>query len=94
MSMSHKTFTFESSSSSNVWTVKLAADGSIWCDCPSWRFLRPGKPRGCKHCDAVLLTQGKAKPRKRMAKAVSAKPASHSHTHASFIEMMKKVVNG
>jgi SWIM zinc finger len=23
------------------------------CTCPAWRFVRPGKARGCKHVEAV-----------------------------------------
>lgn len=41
---------FKSSSSDKVYTAQLDTDtGQTSCDCPGWRFVRPGKERGCKH---------------------------------------------
>lgn len=48
------TQTFPSSSSSKVYTVRLdPATGQATCDCPAWKFVKAGQPRGCKHTRAV-----------------------------------------
>ena len=44
---------FPSSSSSKVYTVKEDEDGNLSCDCPAWRFKKPGQERNCKHTKAV-----------------------------------------
>jgi len=44
---------FPSSSSSKVYTVKEDEDGNLSCDCPAWRFKKPGQERNCKHTKMV-----------------------------------------
>jgi len=44
------TRTFQSSSSSKVYTTRLVLDSGLTsCNCPGWCFKRAGKPRSCKH---------------------------------------------
>ncbi len=40
---------FPSSSSGKIYTVKEDQDGNLSCDCPAWRFKKPGRERICKH---------------------------------------------
>ncbi len=44
---------FPSSSSGKVYVVKQDQDGNLSCDCPAWRFKKPGQERSCKHTEAV-----------------------------------------
>ena len=53
---------FPSSSSSKVYTVKTDEEGALWCSCPAWRFKKKGKPRGCKHTQAVMAGQAPPPP--------------------------------
>ncbi len=52
-----KTYTevgrFPSSSSDKVYTVKRDDAGKLSCDCPAYRFKKPGKERTCKHMREV-----------------------------------------
>ncbi len=38
-----------SSSAGKVYVVKEDQDGNLSCDCPAWRFKKPGRERTCKH---------------------------------------------
>jgi ATP-dependent DNA ligase len=52
------TQTFESSSSSAVYTAQLdPATGQTSCTCPAWRFVKPGQPRACKHTRQLAAAQ-------------------------------------
>lgn len=52
------TRTFESSSSSAVYTAQLNPEtGEASCDCPGWRFCRNGV-RGCKHTRIMAAERG------------------------------------
>jgi len=44
--------------SGRQYQIKLADDGSLWCNCPAWRVSaaqagRDASHRTCKHIDAV-----------------------------------------
>lgn len=46
--------TFPSSSSSKTYEVKMDIDSNeLSCDCRGWTMKKPGKPRTCKHVQAV-----------------------------------------
>lgn len=54
---------FDSKSSSAVHIVKQeSGTGALSCSCPAWKFVKPDKPRGCKHTDAILAGQLTPKP--------------------------------
>lgn len=44
-----------SESSNRLYVVSQAKASGEWqCSCPGWVMKRPGKPRGCKHLNAML----------------------------------------
>jgi len=48
---------FPSSSGNKFYTIKMATDGSLSCDCPSWIFKQKSAVSGkriCKHIDSLL----------------------------------------
>lgn len=35
------------------YVVQLNQNGTVSCNCPGWRFVKKGQPRGCKHTNSV-----------------------------------------
>ena len=60
------------SSAGKFYVVKEDPDGNVSCDCPAWRFKKPGQERSCKHTKA--LASGKAPPPVPPSQPVKVKP--------------------
>jgi hypothetical protein len=44
-----------SESSNRLYVISQAKSSGEWqCSCPGWAMKKPGKPRGCKHLNAIL----------------------------------------
>jgi len=45
----------KSASSNRMYVVAQSKSSGEWqCSCPGWILKKPGKPRGCKHLNAML----------------------------------------
>jgi ATP-dependent DNA ligase len=80
--MNLKKHSFNSSSSSAIYTAMIDADsGAASCNCRGWTFKRPGKPRSCKHTKEMEAMYG-FQPGIVTGKALSPKvsiPAGKAH---------------
>lgn len=44
-----------SETSNRIYIVAQAKNSGEWqCSCPGWIMKKPGRPRGCKHLNAML----------------------------------------
>jgi hypothetical protein len=77
--------TFPSSSSSATYTVSRDDAGQLSCDCPGWRFVKPGAERGCKHTRQITEPVSRGAPNAPRAVAPPPAAAAFASTAAELL---------